>query len=248
MSTDTRGLHVDRTEDIWTVRFQPLDFMLFERLEMTQSIFQLLDEVEQTGLKVLRADYSRDSISPTVVDQFWEQASTAPLVAGARGEPPMRETIRNVVSAIPQLLNRVRRLTTLCVASFQGEVDLDLFGVILVAHYRVCSEDTIIVNRVLDRAHGPGSAVFWLLTRYVGYGLASEILLEGKSLTAQEALDLHLINRIVPAEDLESESQSVAEQFAAKPSGALTSLVRASRYLDDDLPTYLKQVGPGFGA
>jgi hypothetical protein len=68
--------------------------------------------------------------------------------------------------------------------SFQGEIGLDLFGEILMANYRICSEDTVIVNRVLDRDAAPGSATFWLLTRYLGFATANHILMEGKSLTA----------------------------------------------------------------
>ena len=247
MSAVSNYLSVEREQDVWTVRLQPLDFMMFQRLEVTDAIFQLLAEVESKRVKVLRVDYPAGSMSPAVVDQFWHDASEAPLVAGARHEPPLPAMVRNASASIPRLLKRVRRITTLCMTSFQGEIDLDLFGVILVANYRICSEDTVIVNRVLDRDAAPGSAMFWLLTRYLGFATANHILMEGKSLTAQEALDLRLVNRVVSAADLELESQTVAERFAAKPARALASLVRATSHLDADLATYLERIGPGFG-
>ena len=240
-------LSIERAGDVWTVRFQPVDFMMFERLDVTETMFQLLAEVESKRVKVLRADYPAGSMSPAVVDQFWHDASKAPLVPGARHEPPLPAVIRNASTAIPRLLKRLRRITTLCVGSFQGEIDFDLFGVILAGNYRICSEDTVIVNRVLDRDAGPGSAMFWLLTRYLGFAKANDILMEGKSLTAQEALDLRLVNRVVNSADLESESEAIAERFAAKPARALSSLVRASSHLDADLATYLERIGPGFG-
>jgi len=55
------------------------------------------------------------------------------------------------------------------------------------------------------------------------------------------------VNRVVKSADLESESEAIAQRFAAKPARALASLVRASSHLDDDLATYLERVGPGFG-
>jgi hypothetical protein len=247
MSAVADYLSVKRTETVWTVRFQPADFMMFERLEVMEGIFQLLAEVESKRVKVLRADYPTGTMSPAVVDQFWHDASEAPLVPGARHEPPLPTAIRNAATAIPRLLKRLRRITTLCVGSFQGEIDFDLFGVILAGNYRICSEDTVIVNRVLDRDAGPGSAMFWMLTRYLGFAKANDILMEGKSLTAQEALDLRLVNRVVNSADLESESEAIAQRFAAKPARALASLVRASSHLDADLATYLERVGPGFG-
>ena len=246
MSSISDQLSVERHQDVWTVRFQPLDSMMFERSEITESIFQLLADVESNRVKVLRAVYPDGSLSPAMVDQFWEKARQAPLIPGARGEPPLPSVVRNVNTAIPRLLRYVRRINTFCIASFQGEIDLDLFGVTLVAQYRVCTDDTVVVNRVLDREAGPGSAIFWLLTQYLGYATASHLLMDGKSLTAQEALDLRLVNRVVSAADLESESRSLAEHFATKSTNALASLVRASRYLDEDLPSYLEHVGSGF--
>ena len=220
---------------------------MFEQAEITETIFGLLAEVESNRVKILRADYADGSLSPAVVDDFWDKARQAPAIAGARGEPPLPSVVRHVSTAIPRLMSRIRRLKTLSIASFQGEIDLDLFGMVLVAHYRVCTEETVIVNRVLDREAAPGSAIYWLLTRYLGFATANHLLMEGKSLTASEALDLKLVSRVVSAADLEAESESLARQLAAKPANTLASLVRASRYLDEDLLTYLERVGAGFG-
>jgi hypothetical protein len=247
MSTVSDYFSVERAEEVWTVRFKPLDFMMFERLEMTEAIFQLLAEVTSKHVKTLRVDYPPGTMSPPVVDQFWHDAREAPLVPGARHEPPLPAAIRNASTAIPRLFRLLRRTSTLCIVTFQGEIDFDLFGVILAAHYRVCSEDTIIVNRVFERDAAPGSAMFWLLTRYLGYATANHLLMEGKSLTAQEALDLRLVNRVVSSADLESEAEAVTQHFAAKPARALVSLVRATSHLDADLVTYLERIGPGFG-
>ena len=248
MRAESDYLTIERAQDVWTVRFQSAEYMTFAHPEATEALFELLAEIESRRVKVFRGDYPSGSLSPAVVDRFWNEVDSAPLVAGGRHEPPLPAIVRNAGTAIPRLLKQLRRMTTLYITSFQGEVDLDLFGVLLVSHYRVCSEDTVIVNRVLDRDAGPGSAMFWLLTRYLGLATAGHLLMEGKSLTAQEALDLRLVNRVVAPADLEAEAESIAQQFATKPAGALASLVRASSHLDADLSTYLERVGSGFGS
>jgi hypothetical protein len=210
-------------------------------------LFGLLSEMQTSRLKVVRSDVPSGSLAPATVDRFWEEVHRAPLVPGARNEPPLPAIVRNVSSAIRRLLIEQRRVTTFAMVSFGGEVDLDLFGILLANNYRICSEETVIVNRVLDTTSGPGSGAFWLLTRYLGFAAANHLLVEGKSLTAQEALELRLVNRVVNAADLEAESQSTAERFAAKPASALASFVRASNYLEADLATYLERVGSGFG-
>jgi enoyl-CoA hydratase/carnithine racemase len=76
--------------------------------------------------------------------------------------------------------------------------------------------------------------MFWLLTQYLGFAGANHILIEGKSLTAQEALDLRLVNRVVSAADLESQAEEIARHSATKPAKALASLICATRHLDAD--------------
>lgn len=247
MSAESEYLTIDRAKELWTVRLKPTDCMMFGRPEATEPLFELLDEVRARHVKVLRCDYPSGSLSPTVVDRFWDEAKHAPLVAVGRHEPPVPAIVRNATTAIPRLIKELRRSTTLCITSFKGEVDFDLLDLLLVGHYRICSEDTVIVNRVLDRDAVPASATLWLLTHYLGVATATHLVLEGKSLTAQEALDMRLVNRVVAPADLEAEAEAIAQEYVAKPARALSSYVHASRHLDADLTTYLEQTGSNVG-
>lgn len=69
----------------------------------------------------------------------------------------------------------------------------------------------------------------YLLPRIVGLGWASEILMTGRFVGAEEALGMGLVNRVVPADELLAEAVSLAEQIAANsPFGvALTKRVLA---------------------
>jgi enoyl-CoA hydratase/carnithine racemase len=76
----------------------------------------------------------------------------------------------------------------------------------------------------------------WLLPRIVGLGLASEILLTGRFVEAQEALRMGLINRIVPAEQLLEAAFDLAEQIAANsPLGV--RLTKAAVQANVDAPS-----------
>lgn len=79
-----------------------------------------------------------------------------------------------------------------------------------------------------------GSA--YLLPRIVGLGRASELLLLGDPLSATDAADMGLANRVVDDDDLVAEAQAVAHRLAAGPSFALAMTKRLlSRELDMDL-------------
>ena len=80
----------------------------------------------------------------------------------------------------------------------------------------------------------------WALPRLVGLRNALEISLMGDTLTAPDALRLGLVNRVVPAEHLDTATDTLIERIAQGPTlayGAMKRLMRAS--FDRDLDTQL---------
>lgn len=61
-----------------------------------------------------------------------------------------------------------------------------------------------------------GMATTWLLPEVAGLAVARELLLTGRVVTGEEALDLGLVNRVFPAEGLLPAALAVAESIAAK--------------------------------
>ncbi|MBI2866286.1 MAG: enoyl-CoA hydratase [Chloroflexi bacterium] len=81
-----------------------------------------------------------------------------------------------------------------------------------------------------------GSTYF--LPRLVGVAKALELCLTGRLFGAQEALEIGLVNRVVPGESLEAETYELARQIAAGPPLALGLIKRfLHQGLDADLPT-----------
>jgi enoyl-CoA hydratase/carnithine racemase len=76
----------------------------------------------------------------------------------------------------------------------------------------------------------------WLLPRIIGMGRASELLLTGRLVDAEEALALGLVNRVVPESDLLEEAVAVARQIAANsPLGV--RLTKAVLHANVDAPS-----------
>lgn len=71
----------------------------------------------------------------------------------------------------------------------------------------------------------------YILPRLVGMGRASEILLTGRKVPAEEAERIGLVNRVVPKEDLISESLSTARAMLGK---SFSGLRLTKRVLDDN--------------
>lgn len=67
----------------------------------------------------------------------------------------------------------------------------------------------------------PGAGGTYRLPRLVGMGRAMEMILTGEPVTADEALAMGLVNRVVPPEKLMEEARTLAQAIASRPKLAI---------------------------
>lgn len=88
----------------------------------------------------------------------------------------------------------------------------------------------------------------WSLPRLVGLRRALEIALLGDTLTAVDAERLGLVNRVVPAAELEAQVKALAQRLANGPTRALGQMRRLLRTsFDRSLPQQLDAEAAAFG-
>lgn len=84
----------------------------------------------------------------------------------------------------------------------------------------------------------PDCGLSWFLPRRVGRGMAFEMMLTGRSLTAPEALACRLIDRTAPADGFDAALEALARQIAGGPTrayGHFKTLMDAGLGLADHL-------------
>jgi len=87
----------------------------------------------------------------------------------------------------------------------------------------------------------PEAASSLLVPQMLGYHRAAEALLLGEPFMAEAALEVGLVNRIVPPTEANAVAQSVAQKLAAKP---IASLVETKRLMKKgQLQLILQQMG-----
>lgn len=94
---------------------------------------------------------------------------------------------------------------------------------------RVAAESAKLNPGFAKRGILPESGGTWLLPRMVGYAKAAEICFTGRTLSANEGLDLGLVNRVVPIDDLHEETRSLAAEIAANAPLAVRAIKRMMR-------------------
>ena len=81
---------------------------------------------------------------------------------------------------------------------------------------RLASERSTFGQPEINLGLIPGGGGTQRLCRLVGYGRAMEIVLSGGMVDAMDALNMGIVNRIVPSEDLEAETMKLAMLIAKK--------------------------------
>ena len=86
----------------------------------------------------------------------------------------------------------------------------------------------------------PGAGGTQRLTRAVGKAIAMEMILNNRTLSAQEALQFGLLNQVVPVSDFLNDALKLAEQIAARASLAVRAAKKMinqsyERFLSDGL-------------
>jgi 2-(1,2-epoxy-1,2-dihydrophenyl)acetyl-CoA isomerase len=164
-------------------------------------------------LGALAEDYNRGvsaRLGQTLIDRY------NPLVRAIRGAP------KPVVAA----LNGV--------AAGAGA------SIALACDFRIASEHAKLALAFVKVGLVPDSGGIWFLTRMVGAAKAWELATTGASISAREALELGLVNKVVDAGGFEDEWRQFAQDLARGPTRAFAltkSLLAtaATSTLDDQL-------------
>jgi enoyl-CoA hydratase/carnithine racemase len=94
---------------------------------------------------------------------------------------------------------------------------------------RIASTNAKMAPGFAKRGILPESGGTWLLPRMVGYAKAAEIAFTGRTLTAQESLDMGIVNAVVAPEDLREHSLAMAGEIAGNAPLAVRAIKRMMR-------------------
>ena len=159
--------------------------------------------------------------------------------SGERVAGAARDTIRQGVQRLFRALWELEKPTIASVNGIAAGFGCHLaFACDLV----VASESARFVEAFPRRGIAPDGGGAYLLPRLIGLQKAKEFVFFADSWSAADAERIGLVNRVVPAEELEKSTTEWAERLAAGPTKALGLAKRLlNRSLESDLSTSLEE-------
>lgn len=138
----------------------------------------------------------------------------------------VREHYNPIVRALTQMPKPV-------VAAVNGVAAGAGFGFALCADYRIAADTASFNTSFAGVALTADSGISWTLPRLVGAGRATDLLLFPRSISAQEALEIGAVNRVVPAAELADAALKLARKLAAGPTVAYAALKESVAFAAD---------------
>lgn len=183
---------------IWINRPEVLNAL---NRESVDEISQCLDEIEkEKDLRVLvfssDKNFAAGADIKSIVDSSPEQAKAF---------------------CFSQTFNRIARLQIPTIAAMEGYALGGGLELALACDFRIASDKTKLGFPEITLGIMPGAGGTVRLPRLIGQSKAMELILFGKIIASDEALDIGLINLIVPPGETLQKSMEWAVELAEKP-------------------------------
>ncbi len=145
-------------------------------------------------------------------------------------------------------LNRIERFDKPVIAAINGICLGGGLELAMACHLRIAAAGISLGLPEIKLGVIPGFGGTQRLTRMIGVSKATELILTGDRITAEEALTIGLVNRVVPATDLLKEAEMLAGVVVARGRIATQAALRAIRVgLDSPISEGLARESELFG-
>jgi len=225
-----------------TIRYDVADGVATVTLDRPDALNALTVELKVALLGALEDAAADDTVRAVVltgagrafcVGQDLREHADA-LDAGDTALDTVREHYNPIVRAITGLPKPV-------VAAVNGMAAGAGASLAFACDFRIAADKAGFLMAFARVGLGPDTGASWTLQRLVGYGRATALLMLAEPISAEQALEMGLVNAVVPAADVAAAAAEIAARLAAGPTVAYAGIKRAlSVAATSDLATALE--------
>lgn len=169
-------------------------------LETIEALHRVLDELQSAG------DFRALVLKGAGTEAFAAGADISQLI-----ERGAEEAFRRINAG---LFRRLEDQAVPTIAAVRGYALGGGCELAMACDMRIAAADAQMGQPEVGLGIIPGAGAIQRLPALVGLGMAKELILSGRLVDAEEAARIGLVNRVVPVEALEAETQSLAERIA----------------------------------
>ena len=134
---------------------------------------------------------------------------------GMGGEMPAH--LCKTATGLHNAISRFNGMDAPVITAINGTAAGAGFSVACAGDLAIASEKAKFTMAYTAAGLSPDGSSTFFLSKHIGLRRAKELVLTNRVLTAQEAMDWGLLNKVVPADDLMDEAMGLARNFAQGP-------------------------------
>ena len=160
-----------------------------------------------------------------------------------------RKALYRIVDGLHPLLVRLRHMPKPVVAAVQGAAAGVGLSLVLASDLAIAAADAFFATGYIHLGTSPDGGLTATLARVVGLKRAAELMMLGERFDASRAVELGLVNRIVPPAALDADAMALAARLANGPThayGRTKALLQAT--LGDAFDAQLRRETESFAA
>lgn len=112
------------------------------------------------------------------------------------------------------LFKAIQEIDKPVIAAIQGPAAGNGFALACACDFRICADNSKFVTAFINLGLVPDCGTMYTLPRLVGLTKAKELCMLSDKISAQEALAIGLVNKVVPLNELEKATLAFAERLA----------------------------------
>jgi 2-(1,2-epoxy-1,2-dihydrophenyl)acetyl-CoA isomerase len=143
-----------------------------------------------------------------------------------REAPDRHAYLRDVADTIGSGVLEIKSMDKPVIAAVHGHASGVGLTLVLSCDLKLAATGTSLGMSYVNVGLSPGGGGSWMLPRMVGSTRAWEMLLLGEPVTAERALRMGLVTKVVPHEHLREEAQALGERMARGPREAIARIKR----------------------
>ncbi len=147
--------------------------------------------------------------------------------AAAAGEHSKRFTALDPIGLVGRVVLNMQAVDKPVIAAVNGVAVGGGFGLCSAADIRIASDQARFSTVFIKRALSPDCGLSWFLPRLVGPERAAELFYTGRMVDAAEALQLGIVSKVVPHDQLMDAALELGTAIAKAPPSAMTFTRRA---------------------
>ena len=181
----------------------------------------LLEELEG-AFEALRIDDTVKVVVLTGAGRFFVAGADIRVLASI---PSSREGTEMALRG-QAFFNKIEAFEKPVIAAINGPCLGGGLELAMCCHIRLAAEGARLGLPEINLGIMPGFGGTQRLTRLVGLSKATELILTGDPVSAQEAKELGLVSQVIPPEDLLRQAQGLARKIASKGQAAVRAALR----------------------